>query len=68
MAGKRIVPELIQYDGRPENIAAETLKILRNPQEKERIIRELGEVKEKLGAPGASTRAAEIVLEQIRGS
>jgi lipid-A-disaccharide synthase len=63
IAGRRIVPELIQDDCTAENIAAETLSFLTNPERAEHARRGLDEVRAKLGGPGASGRAAEAVLE-----
>jgi lipid-A-disaccharide synthase len=63
IAGRRIVPELIQDDCTAENIAAETLSLLTNPQRAEETRRGLDDVRAKLGGPGASGRAAEAVLE-----
>lgn len=66
IAGRRIVPELIQYDCTPTNIAAETIALLTNPDRADEMRRGLAEVRTKLGAPGASGRAAEAVLDLIR--
>ncbi len=63
IAGRRIVPELIQDDCTAENIAAETLSLLTNHERAEEMRRGLGDVRAKLGEPGASGRAAEAVLE-----
>ncbi len=59
IAGRRIVPELIQDDCTAENIAAETLSLLTDPDRAEQTRRGLAEVRAKLGGPGASGRAAE---------
>ena len=59
IAGRRIVPELIQDDCTAENIAAETLSLLTNRERAEETRRGLAEVRAKLGGPGASGRAAE---------
>ena len=67
IAGRRIVPELIQDDCTPERIAAETLSLLTDRQRHEQTARALGDVRAKLGAPGASGRAAEAVLEIAAG-
>ena len=67
IAGRRIVPELIQDDCTPERIAAETLSLLTDRQRHEQMARALGDVRAKLGAPGASGRAAEAVLEIAEG-
>lgn len=66
IAGRRIVPELIQDDCTAENIAGETLSFLTNHERAEETRRALVEVRAKLGGPGASGRAAEAVLDLIR--
>lgn len=63
IAGRRIVPELIQENCTPANIAAETLSLLTNRQLADDTRRGLADVRAKLGGPGASGRAAEAVLE-----
>lgn len=66
VAGKRIVPELIQYNAIPERIAKEALRILQDKERQGIIRKELAEVKLKLGFPGASSRAAYEVLKFLR--
>jgi lipid-A-disaccharide synthase len=60
IAGRIIVPELIQDDMNPQRIADEVAAILEDPHRAEQIRAELKEVKTKLGGPGASERAARI--------
>jgi lipid-A-disaccharide synthase len=67
IAGRRIVPELIQDDCTADNIAAETLSLLTSHERAEDMRRGLAEVRARLGGHGASGRAAEAVLE-IAGS
>ena len=67
IAGRRIVPELIQDECTAEGIAAETLSFLTNRQRADETKRALGDVRARLGGPGASGRAAEAVLEVARG-
>ena len=66
VAGKRIVPELIQEDFTPERVAAETVRFLTDGELHARTRDELRRVREKLGDPGASGRAADAVLAIAR--
>ncbi len=63
--GDRVVPELLQDAARPELVAAEAESILRTPERSRRIVEHLGELRERLGEPGASRRAAEAVARRI---
>ena len=62
VAGKRIVPELIQENFTGERVAEEALRFLTDQDLYARTRDELRRVREKLGEPGASGRAAEAVL------
>jgi lipid-A-disaccharide synthase len=66
VAGKRIVPELIQDDFTPERVAEECVRLLTDEQLRKRTEDELRRVRERLGGPGASARAAEAVLTVAR--
>jgi lipid-A-disaccharide synthase len=66
IAGERIVPELIQDAFTPDAVAREAVSILTDPARAAAIRHELAAVRAKLGAPGASRRAAEAIL-QIAG-
>ena len=63
IAGKRIVAELIQDDCTPERVADEALALLNDHANAERMRADLRDVRAKLGAPGASARAAAAVLK-----
>jgi lipid-A-disaccharide synthase len=63
IAGRRIVPELIQDDCTPDAVAREVVAYLTDPAYAERTRSSLREVREKLGRPGASGRAADAVLQ-----
>jgi len=65
LAGKEIVPELIQDAFTPERVARETERLLNSPEAREEMQRELARVREKLGPPGAIDRAADIIAEMI---
>jgi lipid-A-disaccharide synthase len=62
VAGRRVVPELIQEDFTPDAVASAALRMLLDPVERERVRTGLREVKARLGGPGASRRAAQAVL------
>jgi lipid-A-disaccharide synthase len=62
VAGRKVVPELIQDDFTPEAVADCAEQLLKDSAAAERMRAELRAVKVKLGEPGASKRAAEAVL------
>ena len=66
IAGTRVVPELIQDAFTPESAANETLRVLTDPAHAARMKADLASVRARLGAPGASRRAAEAVIEVAR--
>ena len=68
VAGRRIVPELIQSECRPEAIARALLGILDDPAESQRFRKALGEVRQRLGGPGVFERAADAVLAELDGT
>ena len=63
VAGRRVVPELIQDAFTPDAVAEEATRMLTDHAYASRIRAGLREVKNKLGEPGASQRAAAAVLE-----
>ncbi len=65
VASKQIVPEFVQSRARPERIAAEALEILKDRDRTRIIRRQLAAVKERLGPPGATQRAAEIAVRML---
>jgi lipid-A-disaccharide synthase len=65
IAGKTIVPELIQDDACGERIAGEALAILKSGERKQAIIKELNAIRAKLGEPGAAIRAAQLALDML---
>ena len=67
VAGKRVVPELIQDDFTPEAVAGEAVRLLTDGAYASDMRRELQAVRSKLGDRGASRRAARAVL-QVAGA
>jgi lipid-A-disaccharide synthase len=65
VAGKKVVPELLQEEARGERIADEIIKILEDEPYRREILQGLTEVKDKIGAPGAAERVAQIALGMI---
>ena len=63
IAGREVVPELIQWDCTPARVAGESLRLLDDPNRLARMRGDLAQVAQRLGAPGASDRAAEAVLK-----
>ena len=61
VAGKGLMPELLQKDANPERIAAESLPILKDPDLRRQMMEGTEEVRRNLGEPGAVGRAASIV-------
>ena len=63
VVGERIVPELYLSDAKPKRIAATALDLLNGKLDDMRA--KLGVIREKLGGPGASARAADEILRII---
>ncbi|MBI4475590.1 MAG: lipid-A-disaccharide synthase [Acidobacteria bacterium] len=65
VAGRQVVPELIQDAFTADAVAREAVSLLTDRARANRMRDELRAVRDKLGAPGASRRAAEAVLAVI---
>jgi lipid-A-disaccharide synthase len=65
IAGKTIVPELIQDEANPERIAAEVISILTDESRMQKIKQNLDQIREMLGRPGAAERAARLAFEML---
>jgi lipid-A-disaccharide synthase len=72
IAGRAVVPELIQDDFTPQRVAAEAVALLSATEEaKARVaemIRGLQEVQTLLGPPGAVDRAADEIVRLLQGA
>jgi lipid-A-disaccharide synthase len=62
VAGRRVVPELIQDAFTPQAAASEALRVLTDSVYAARVKADLAGIREKLGTSGASRRAAEAVI------
>jgi lipid-A-disaccharide synthase len=66
VAGRKIVPELIQHEMTAENIAREAARLLRDPGETGQMRQDLAEVRTKLTADiDPLKQAAEMILEAV---
>jgi len=65
VAGRRVVPELIQGDCTGDRIAGELLRYLDQPEEAARVRDELSGIRERLGGPGVFDRAAAEILAEL---
>jgi lipid-A-disaccharide synthase len=65
IAGRRVVPELIQEAFTPEAVAAEARRLLGSAEERETMRKDLAEVKRKLGPGGAIEKAAGIIAGML---
>lgn len=65
IAGRAVVPEMIQRQFTPERTAAEVLALIEDDTRRARMVADLDEVRRRLGAPGASARAAAQVAESL---
>jgi lipid-A-disaccharide synthase len=63
--GREVVPELLQGEAEPERIGAEALRLLGDPEARARVRAGLAELRPRLGAGGASVRAAREVAEVL---
>ena len=67
VAGRQVVPELIQEGFTPESVSRHALELLTDTAARDRMRANLREVRARLGEPGASRRAAAAVLDVAAG-
>ncbi len=65
LAEKRVIPEFIQNQTKPEKIAQTVTEILENRSQYDSIKAELAKVRQKLGSGNAYRQAAEAVVEYL---
>lgn len=66
VAGKKVVPELLQFDATPKKIARTALSLLNDPVKYDQVVEELAEIRKRLGEQGASKRAAKLVWDDLQ--
>ncbi len=67
VAGRRVVPELLQHDFTPENLAQTVRALLKDEALRNQMRANLLDVRRQLGQPGAAARAAGLALELLSG-
>jgi len=65
LAGRRVVPELLQLQASPARMADEVEKLLADPAAREAQRAGLSEVRASLGGPGAARRVAEEIAKVL---
>ena len=65
VAGDEVVPELLNEQVTPERIAAETLKVLKDPEQARAVKEKLQKVRESLGKPGVVPRIARSMADSM---
>ncbi len=65
IAGRTVVPELIQDDATPERIATEVRELIVQQGKTREMKAALSEISGKLGTPGASQRTARIACDML---
>ncbi len=68
IGGRCIIPELLQDEVTPQAVADQLAPLLLDQQSRRKVLKGLKEVRERLGKPGASDRAADIALEMLTES
>lgn len=66
IAGRRVIPELLQDELTPERLAAECRRCL-NPETAERMRRDYEEIGRRLGEPGVARRVADCIIAVAEG-
>ena len=67
IAGKRVVPELVQDDFTAANLEAEARRLLTVPSARDEMRAGLAQVRQKLGGGGAIERATDIIASALAG-
>jgi len=63
--GERLVPELLQEDLQVAGLVAEALPLLESPEARQRMAEGYGRLRQALGEPGVTQRAARLILDAV---
>lgn len=67
VAGKRIVPELIQKDATPTKISGKLLELLDDDEQRNKIISEFNQLEEKLISNETKTELSDLLINMLNG-
>jgi lipid-A-disaccharide synthase len=65
LAGRQIIPEFIQHRARPDAISQAVLRLMNDRDARDLVISEFDAIIAKLGESGASTKAAQAIVEDL---
>ena len=63
--GERLLPELLQQELSVENLVAQALPLLNDPEAQRRVVEGYGRLRQALGEPGVTRRAARRILDAL---
>ena len=66
LAGKQVIPEFIQHEAKPDAIVAAVHLLMEDSPARDRMISEFEMTTTKLGGTGASERAAQAILKELK--
>jgi lipid-A-disaccharide synthase len=67
IVGREVIPELVQKDATPENLADAAYRLVADEQARAEVLAVYEKVRQELGPPGAARRAAEMVVDALEG-
>jgi lipid-A-disaccharide synthase len=65
LADKEVVPEFIQHQAKPDELAKATLRLIDEPAARQQMISEFDKIIAQLGEGGASEKAAKAIVEAL---
>jgi lipid-A-disaccharide synthase len=68
LLGRKVVPEFLQSQVTPQNLASAAMSLLDDPEKADAMRLELACVRACLGGAGATARAAAMILSELNGS
>jgi lipid-A-disaccharide synthase len=66
LAAKEVVPEFIQHEAKPDAIVKAVRLLMEDANARDRMILDFETIISKLGGAGASERAAQAILEELK--